>query len=57
MTVKVLGGDVIQNATLHSSNGEEMSLVINRFEKLFTEDRIASKKQTNICDFFKPFWL
>ena len=57
MTVKVLDGDVIQNATLHSSNGEEMSLVINKFEKLFTEDRIASKKQTNICDFFKPFWL
>ena len=54
MTVKVLGGDVIQNATLHSSNGEEMSLVINKFEKLFTEDRIASKKQTNICDIFKP---
>ena len=46
--------DVIRNAALYSSNGEEMSLVINKFEKLFTEDRIASKKQTNICDFFKP---
>ena len=57
MTVKVLGGDVIQNAALHSSNGEEMSLVINKFEKFFTEDRIASKKQANIYDFFKPFWL
>ena len=44
----------IRNAALYSSNGEEMSLVINKFEKLFTEDRIASKKQTNICDFFKP---
>ena len=32
-----------------------MSLVINKFEKLITEDRIASKKQTNTCDFFKPF--
>ena len=47
----------IRNAALYSSNGEEMSLVINKFEKLFTEDRIASKKQTNICDFFKPVWL
>ena len=46
--------DVIQNAALYSSNGEEVSLVIDKFEKLFTEDRIASKKQTNNCDFFKP---
>ena len=30
--------DVIQNAALYSSNGEEMSLVISKFEKLFTED-------------------
>ena len=30
--------DVIRNAALYSSNGEEMSLVINKFEKLFTED-------------------
>ena len=41
---------------LHDT-GEEMSLVINKFEKLFIEDRIASKKQTNICDFFKPVRL
>ena len=47
--------DVIRNAALYSSNGEEMSLVINKFEKLFTEDRIASKKQKSICDFFKLF--
>ena len=46
--------DVIRNAAFYSSNGEEMSLVINKFEKLFTEDRIASKKQKNIWDFFKP---
>ena len=46
--------DVIRNASLYSSNEEEMSLVINKFENLFVEDRIASKKQTNICDFFKP---
>ena len=46
--------DVIQNAALYSSNGEEICLLINKFEKLFTEDRIASKKQTNICDIFKP---
>ena len=45
--------DVHRNAALYSNNGEEMSLVINKFEKLFTEDRIASKKQTNTCDFFK----
>ena len=47
--------DAIRNAALYSSNGEEMSLVINKFEKLFTEDRIASKKQKGICDFFKLF--
>ena len=46
--------DVIRNAALYSSNGEEMSLVINKFEKSFFDDRIATKKQTNICDFFKP---
>ena len=46
--------DVIRNAALYSSNGKEMSLVINKFEKLFTEDRIAFKKQKNISDFFKP---
>ena len=46
--------DVIRDAALYSSNGEEMSLVINKFEKLFTKDQITSKKQTNICDFFKP---
>ena len=46
--------DVIRNTALYSSNGEEMSPVINKFEKLFTEDRIGSKKQKNICDFFKP---
>ena len=46
--------DVIQNAALYSSNEEEMSLVIKKFQKLFTEDRIASKKQKHICDFFKP---
>ena len=45
--------DVSRNATLYSSNGEEMSLVIKKFEKLFTEDRIAYKKQPNICDIFK----
>ena len=46
--------DAIRNAVLYSSNGEEMSHVINKFEKLLIEDRIASKKQKNICDFFKP---
>ena len=46
--------NVIQNVALYSSNGEEMNLVNNKFKKLFNEDRIASKKQTNICDFFKP---
>ena len=45
---------VIRNAGLYSSNGEEVSLVTSKFEKLFTEYRIASKKQNNICDFFKP---
>ena len=49
--------DVIRKAASYSSNEEEMSLVINKLEKLFTEDRIASKKQINICDFFKPVWL
>ena len=38
------GIDVIRNAALYSGNGEEMSLVIKKLEKLFTEDRIASKK-------------
>ena len=49
--------DVIRNTALYSSNREEMSLAVNKFEKLFIEDRIASKKQTNICDFFKPVCL
>ena len=45
--------DVIRNAALYSNNGEEMSLVIDKFEKLFTKDRIASNNETNTCDFFK----
>ena len=45
--------NVIRNAALYSSNGDEMSLVINKFEKLFTKDLIAPKKQIKICDFFK----
>ena len=49
--------DIIRKAALYSSNSEEMSFVIKMFKNLFTEDRIASKKQTNICYFFKPFWL
>ena len=49
--------DVIRNAALYSSNGEEMSLVVCKFKKSFTENRISSKKQTNIFDFFKPVWL
>ena len=49
--------NVIWNAASYSSNGEEISLVINRYEKLFTEDQIASKKQTNIFDFLKPVRL
>ena len=32
--------DAIRNVVLYSSNGEEMSLVINKFEKLSTEDRL-----------------
>ena len=36
--------DVIRNAALYRSNEEKMNLVINKFEKLFTEDQIASKK-------------
>ena len=47
--------DVIRNAALYSSNGEEMSLVINKSEKLFTEDRIASKKQKIFVTFSNPF--
>lgn len=35
---KELAIDVTQNAALYRSNGEEMRLVINKFEKLFTED-------------------
>ena len=30
--------DVIRNTALYSSNGEEMSLFINKFENLFSED-------------------
>ena len=30
--------DFIRNAALYSSNGQEMSLVIDNFEKLFNED-------------------
>ena len=46
----------IRNAALYSSNGEEMSLVINKFEKLFTEDRAASGKNKQIfVTFSNPF--
>ena len=45
--------DVIRNAALYSSNGEDTSLTINKFEKLFTEERFKSEKQKEISDFFK----
>ena len=44
---------VIRNAALYSSNGEDMSLTINKFEKLFPEERFKSAKQKEISDFFK----
>ena len=34
-----------------------MTLVIDKFEKLFTEDWIASKKQTSIYNFFKTHMI
>ena len=49
--------NTIWNTALHSSNGGQMSLAVNKLQKFFTEDRIAFKKQTNICDLFKPVWL
>ena len=33
---------------VYSSNGEDMSLTINKFEKLFTEERFKSAKQKEI---------
>ena len=38
---------------IRSSNGEDMSLTINKFETLFTEERFKSAKQKEISDFFK----
>ena len=45
--------DVIRNAALYSSNGEDMSFTINKFEKLSTEELFKSAKQKEISDFFK----
>ena len=46
--------DVTRNVALYSSNGEEMSLVITKFEKLLTEDRIASKNKQIFVAFSNP---
>ena len=53
---QVESADVIRNAAMYSSHGEETSLVIIKFEKfeLVIEDRIAFKKQIFVT-FSNPF--
>ena len=53
---QVESADVIRNAAMYSSHGEQTSLVIIKFEKfeLVIEDRIAFKKQIFVT-FSNPF--
>ena len=43
----------IEKGMTNKEAADKFGVSKNKFEKLFTEDRIASKKQKNICDFFK----
>ena len=45
--------DVLKNAALYSSTGEEMTGVLLKFENMFTKERIKSAKQMDISVYFK----
>ena len=45
--------DVLKNAALYSSTGEEMTGVLLKFENIFTKERIKSAKQMDISVYFK----
>ena len=45
--------DVLKDLAMCCEKGNEMQMLISKFEKKYNEDRVASLKQKDITDFFK----
>ena len=45
--------DVLKDLAMCCEKGNEMQMLISKFEKMYNEDRVASLKQKDITDFFK----
>ena len=45
--------DVLKDLAMYCKKGNEMQMLISKFEKTYNEDRVASLKQKDITDFFK----
>ena len=45
--------DVLKDLAMCCEKGNEMQMLISKFEKMYNEDRVASLKQKDITYFFK----
>ena len=45
--------DFLKDLAMYCEKGNEMQMLISKFEKKYNEDRVASLKQKDITDFFK----
>ena len=45
--------DILKDLAMCCEKGNEMQMLISKFEKKYNEDRVASLKQKDITDFFK----
>ena len=45
--------DVLKDLAMCCEKGNEMQMLLSKFEKMYNEDRVASLKQKDITDFFK----
>ena len=45
--------DVLKNVAMSCAKGNEMQMLISKFEKTYNDDRVASLKQKDITDLFK----
>ena len=45
--------DVLKDLAMCCEKGNEMQMLLSKFEKMYNEDRVTSLKQKDITDFFK----
>lgn len=46
--------EILKDLATCCKKGNEMQMLLSKFEKLYNEDRVESLKQKDITDFFKP---